>query len=177
KYNNGANRLTWVVNNNDKGVQKYEVQRSDDFSRNYSTIGTVDPVNTDQANQTYTFNDPNQEFGSKKFYRIREVHNDGRSFYSKVIQVNNTEIIHFINKPKPNPFINELNVSIELLKANPIQLKITDASGRLTFQKNYTGTKGVNNLTLNNLSNFKAGIYFLEISSGSETIHEKIVKR
>lgn len=177
KYNNGANRLTWVVNNNDKGVLKYEVQRSDDFSRNYSTIGTVDPVNTDQANQTYTFNDPNQEFGSKKFYRIREVHNDGRSFYSKVLQVNNTEIIHFINKPKPNPFINEINVSIELLKANPIQLKITDASGRLTFQKNYTGTKGVNNLTLTNLSNFKAGIYFLEISSGSETIHEKIVKR
>ena len=177
KYNNGANRLTWVVNNNDKGIQKYEVQRSDDFSRNYSTIGTVDPVNTDQANQTYTFNDPNQEFGSKKFYRIREVHNDGRSFYSKVLQVNNTEVIHFINKPKPNPFINEINVAVELLKANPIQLSITDASGRLTFQKNYIGTKGVNNLMLNNLDNLKPGIYFLEISSGSETIHEKIVKR
>jgi hypothetical protein len=177
KYSNGANRLTWVVDNNDKGVQKYEVQRSDDFSRNFVTIGTVDAINKDQAKQTYTYNDPNQEFGSKKFYRIREVHNDGRSFYSKVLQVNNTETIHFVNKPKPNPFINEINVAIELLKANPIQVRITDASGRLAFQKNYTGTKGVNNLTLNNMSNLKAGIYFLEISSGSETIHEKIVKR
>ncbi len=177
KYFNGENRLSWKVNNNNKGVQRYEVQRSDDFSMNYSTIGTVDPINTDQANQTYTFNDPNQDFGSKKFYRIREVYSDGRSFYSKVLQINNTEIIHFINKPKPNPFINEINVAIELLKANPIQLRISDASGRIALQKTYTGIKGVNNLYINDLGNFKPGIYFLEITSGSETIHEKIVKR
>jgi hypothetical protein len=177
KYAQGANRLTWKVNNNNKGIVRYEIQRSDDFSRNYVTIGSVDPVGTDQAIQTYTYNDPNQDFGSKKYYRIRQVFNDGKAIYSKVLLINNTELIHFVNKPKPNPFINDVSVAVELQKANPIQIKITDASGRIALQRTTTGAKGINNINIDNLGNFKPGIYFLEISSGSETIHDKIVKR
>ena len=177
KYAQGANRLSWKVNNNNKGIIRYEIQRSDDFSRNYVTIGSVDPVGTDQAIQTYTYNDPNQDFGSKKYYRIRQVFNDGKAIYSKVLLVNNTELIHFVNKPKPNPFINDISVAVELQKANPIMVKITDASGRVALQRTSTGVKGINNINIDNLGNFKPGIYFLEISAGSETIHDKIVKR
>ena len=177
KYSNGANRLNWKVNNNNRGALRFEIQRSDDFNTNYVTIGSVDPVNTNQANQSYTYNDPNQDFGSKKFYRIRQVFNDGRSFYSKVLIVNNTELIHFTTKPKPNPFFSEINVSVELHKALPIQVKISDASGRAVFQQNYTGSKGINNLHIENVSHMKPGIYFMDITAGAETIHEKIMKR
>lgn len=177
KYSSGATKLNWKVNNNNKGIRYFEIQRSEDYTNNYVTVGTVMPMNTDQASQSYTFTDEGQEFGKKRFYRIREVLNDGRGLYSNVLIVQNSELMSISVKPRPNPFINEVDLVLKLQANSPVEARIIDASGRLAFRQQYSGIKGENRISIQGLATLKPGIYFLDVAAGGEILHEKIVKQ
>jgi len=170
----GSSSLKWDVNANNE-VQYFEVQKSRDGA-NFETISRVEVVNPDQLNQKYSYTDASAENGSAKYYRIREVTQGGTRYYSNIIKLNGNKI-SLNSKIKPNPFVNQVELSVQLATANNISVRISNQSGAVLFQRSYKGNAGTNNLTISELANFKPGVYILELNSDNEIIREKIIKQ
>jgi hypothetical protein len=170
----GSSSLKWDVIANDE-VQYYEVQRSRDGS-NFETISRIEVANPDQSSQKYSYTDASSENGSLKYYRIRQISNAGTRYYSNIVKLNGSKI-SLNSKIKPNPFVNHLELSVQLALANNINVRINSQSGALLFQRSYKGNAGTNNIKIAELGNLSPGVYFIELSSGDEIIREKLIKQ
>jgi hypothetical protein len=175
KFYNGATNLTWSVNNNTQ-TDYFEVQRSDD-GNDFATIGRVSSQNTGQGSQTYSFDDLQVGFGSAKFYRIRQVTEQGTRFYSNITKINFSSKIQSISKAMPNPFTSTLMVNVDLKSEANITVRLIDNAGRIVGQKSYKAFTGNNKLNLDNLAALQPGLYILETVVNEETIREKIIKQ
>lgn len=175
RYSNGFTSLVWNVNNNTM-VDHFEIQKSDDGA-NFTTIATVNTHNNTSAEQTYTYNDPQQGFGNAKYYRVRQVMDRNIAYYSNVSKVNFSNKIQSVTKALPNPFISSLTVNIELKSDANVTIRLIDNAGRMVSQKNYKAYAGDNKLSLGNLASLQNGLYILETNVNEETIREKIIKQ
>ncbi|HSC39490.1 MAG TPA: hypothetical protein VLD19_16515, partial [Chitinophagaceae bacterium] len=148
QYSGGYVNLRWTVNNN-TNTRYYELQRSSD-GENFTTIAQVDPVNTNLAEQTYTYKDPQSGYGSTLYYRVREVSNNSTiRMYSQVLRVVFNTKINMVSRPAPNPFSDYINVSVQLRSPAAISARLIDQSGRTVRQFALAGSEGVNKLTIN----------------------------
>ena len=170
----GSSSLKWEVLSNDE-VQYFEVQKSRDGS-NFETISNIEVVNPDQLNQKYSYTDASAENGAVKYYRIRQVTKSGTRYFSNIVKLNGNKI-SLNSKIKPNPFVNQVELSIQLATANNIKVRITSQSGAMLFQRSYKGNAGSNNIKIAELGNLAPGVYFIELSSGDEIIREKLIKQ
>ena len=170
----GSSILKWeAVSNNE--VQYFEVQKSRDGS-NFEKVARVEVVNPDQLNQKYSYTDVSSDNGSVKYYRIRQVAKSGTRYFSNIVKLNGNKI-SLNSKIKPNPFVNQVELSVQLATANNIKVRITSQSGAMLFQRSYKGNTGTNNITIAELGNLTPGVYFIELSSGDEIIREKLIKQ
>jgi len=177
RYTAGNTSLNWTVNDN-TNVDHYEVQRSDegsDFS--FTTIARIDPKNTNQGEASYTYNDPQSGYGKTKFYRVREVMNGGMGLYSQVVKIAFNAKISLIGKPAPNPVADHVIVNVQLKSDNGISARLIDQSGRIVYQRSFSGVEGENKLSIDHMLGMAAGIYILELTAGEETVREKLVKQ
>ena len=72
----------------------------------------------------------------------------------------------------PNPATDFVNINLSALNFKNAELKIFDASGRMVFDRNYTSE----NKTIKiDVSNFKTGIYIINIISDGEKRSEKLI--
>ena len=120
-----------------------------------------------------------QENGNSKFtyYRIRSAMPSGVNFYSNVVKVNNNSKITLIGSPNPNPFTSKIAFNALLRNNGSIAFRMADQDGRLVYQKVFTGQSGANNLSVDNLTNLKPGVYLAEIRVEDEVIHQKLIKQ
>jgi Secretion system C-terminal sorting domain len=174
-FMSGIVNLRWQVNNNSQALY-YEVERSDDET-NFETIARIDIRNPDQGSEVYTSSDVQKGASKSKFYRIRQVMQNGIRFYSNVVKVNLNAKITLIGRPNPNPFTNKFAFNANLRSDNNIHVTLSDQNGRKVYQKIFNGRTGSNALAVENLSNLKPGIYLVEIKVEDETIHEKLIKQ
>lgn len=63
----------------------------------------------------------------------------------------------------PNPFSQQLNVSLEIPQNSIVELLLTDISGRTTAHTNYALTKGSHQVKLDQLSQLAPGNYLLTV--------------
>ena len=172
KYEGGNVNLKWQAKTNPE-VVRYEVQRSNTGTDNdFETIGTIIPGQS----ETYTFADPQSGFEKLKFYRIRQVLTSHR-IYSNVVKVSFNNRFNLIGNIGPNPFASRVDVKIWMRTANSVNVRILDQSGRSVYVRQFTGRTGDNKFTLDNLANFKAGVYVVEVAVQEEIIREKIIKQ
>jgi hypothetical protein len=170
----GASSLRWEVSAN-KDVSYFEVQRSDD-GINFETISNVGVINPDIDNQKYSFTDIADNNTKAKFYRVRSVLKSGVRYYSNVIKLNSAKVT-FSSRVKPNPFVNEVELTLNLRTASPIQVRVIDHAGRIFLQRKFIGKAGENRMVLNEVASLKAGVYYLEAAVDNESVREKIVKQ
>jgi hypothetical protein len=169
-----SSSLKWEVFANNE-VQYYEIQKSKDGS-SFETISRIEVVNPDQSSQKYSYTDVTAENGSVKYYRIRQVTQAGVRYYSNIVKLSGNKI-SLNSKIKPNPFVNHVELSIQLATANNISVRINSQSGAMLFQRSYKGNAGTNNIKIAELGNLLTGVYFIELSSGDEIIREKLIKQ
>jgi hypothetical protein len=172
----GSTTLSWKANNCDKIVY-FEVQRSDGDPDHFETIGKVYPRQDQEFSQSFEYSDQQKINGDKSFYRIRKVTSVGMNLYSNVVRITFRNILQLTATPRPNPVINDLQLNVELKTGGTVNVRVIDGTGRTAHQQQFKVIGGNNILMVNNLSKLKAGIYFLEISSGTEVVREKIVKQ
>ena len=175
KYSNGSTNLTWRVNDNTR-VNYFEVQRSDDGT-DFTTIAQVNTENTSHAEQTYTYNDPQSGFGNPKFYRIREVMNQGLRFYSSVLKVTFSSKVTSVSTAAPNPFTSKLDINVNLKAGANITLSLMDSRGRVVDTRSFKGYTGVNKFNFDNLTRLQPGLYILETFIDDEVVREKVIKK
>jgi hypothetical protein len=135
---------------------------------NFTEITQVEPGTNTSVN-SYQYIDNNLIKG-KAYYRIRQVDLDGSFIYSEIKSV---EILHedlFIIYP--NPFSNSVTILSTSYFEDPVEIIITEASGKKVFHSEMILTNE-HEISLTNLSQ---GIYFIYLKGKEGVQIEKLMK-
>jgi len=157
----------------------FVVERSID-GVNFEGLGKVKAAGNSSSLKSYKFADVNALALVNKFsvvyYRLKMVDNDGSFEYSKTIEVKTDADTKESVKVNPNPFINELTVSIETLVDSKATLEVVDINGKVTLTQNVNVTKGTSAINVDGIEKLKQGVYFVRVSTDLGTQVFKMVK-
>ena len=152
---------TELEQNNDH----YQVEKS----LNGKTFTAIALVKPNEARDYYAFD----ELTGAAFYRIKQVDKEGYHSYSKIVYA--TKEISGI-KVAPNPFKDELNVSLFVKTKSMYQITIRDFTGRKVSSKELFLSPGANFVKVNTDSLY-SGIYLITITNAATILlNQKIIK-
>ena len=160
-------------------ANSFVVERSID-GVNFEGLGKVKAAGNSSSLKSYKYADANALALVNKFsvvyYRLKMVDNDGSFEYSKTIEVKTDADTKESVKVNPNPFTNELTVSIETLVDSKATLEVVDINGRVTLTQNVNVTKGTSAINVDGIEKLKQGVYFVRVSTDLGTQVFKLIK-
>jgi hypothetical protein len=160
-------------------ANSFIVERSID-GVNFEGLGKVKAAGNSSSLKSYKYADANALALVNKFsvvyYRLKMVDNDGSFEYSKTIEVKTDADTKESVKVNPNPFTNELTVSIETLVDSKATLEVVDINGRVTLTQNVNVTKGTSAINVDGIEKLKQGVYFVRVSTDLGTQVFKLIK-
>lgn len=162
--------LSWTTASEENN-NHFEIQASED-AFNFITIGKIDGANNSNIVLNYTFMDPKIHL----YYRIKQVDNDGKNTYSKIISLINSNITNnsFI-KIFPNPS----SQNIINLQANGFtgvsDLTVYNALGEIVLIEKFEETNSKETYQIN-ISELTEGIYTFKFSDSYNQRMLKFVK-
>ncbi|MBI3717638.1 MAG: T9SS type A sorting domain-containing protein [Sphingobacteriales bacterium] len=155
--------LSWVTET-ETNVNCFEIERSVTGS-GFVKIGSIKATSIPALRNTYSFTDDNPLLPIT-YYRLKMIDEDGKSKYSPVVVLKET------NKQTisayPNPFTDKIKIGYESRMNTQLDIVITDISGKLVYTKNFVVNKGSNLLVINNAGTFLTGVYFLKLTDRSD---------
>lgn len=169
-HSNGNAVLQWTTAS-EHNSSDFEIQRSDKNSA-FSTIGRLPAAGQSEGTHQYSYTDALPAAGAPAyFYRLRMVDLDGAFTYSPVLKFNTTGPGAALSA-WPNPFQQQLTVTMEAGTAERSRLTIRDLSGKLLIGQDIPVQKGTNSIPLSSLSRLAKGVYLLTIttSRGQQTL-------
>jgi glucose/arabinose dehydrogenase len=168
-------KLEWVVNN-EVDVLSYTVERSLD-NINFEKIGTVDAKNIPATNLTYNYIDFNAgKLASKVYYRVHSNEVNGAKKYTNIIDVSFGTLQNVYVNVFPNPIVEKTTITIDAIADETAQMNVIDNTGRTIQTIAVNLVKGKNSFQLD-LTNYKAGVYYLDINGKSINEKVKLVKQ
>ncbi|MCU0442732.1 MAG: T9SS type A sorting domain-containing protein [Bacteroidia bacterium] len=180
KQRNDVN-VTWATAtevNNDY----FELERSVD-GRTFEVIAKVKGNGTTNLQTNYQYLDTKvakiKRPTPNVFYRLVQVDFDGTKTISRTVVINIDEQAgsqKLTASISPNPFADITNVFISSSVAERAILKVTDAQGRLVFEKQVELQQGQNQLIIDELGTARSGIYFVNIVTSNESVVQRIAK-
>jgi hypothetical protein len=151
--------LRWVTEN-EINTARFVVERSTD-NRTFIAIGERSAAGNNPGTSQYSFDNDITTLSAYPvlYYRIRLVDIDGKSGYSKVVTLR----VPAVNGVQvwPNPFAEQLTLTVRADRASSITLQLTDVTGRVVLNRNYPVVRGNNQIVVNGLSGLSEGIYLL----------------
>ncbi|MFN3402488.1 MAG: T9SS type A sorting domain-containing protein [Cytophagaceae bacterium] len=162
-----TNVLKWATTS-EINSDVFVIERSFD-GINFHNIGTVQAAGHSKQLLNYSFTDLSPLDGLS-YYRIREVDFDGSVTYSSIQVVNrdkNNSLIIY-----PNPSSGVFSVSSFAGISDESEITVTDMTGRVILQRILEGTVEAVDLT-----EAPAGVYYLQVKSGSEIFNGKVIKQ
>ncbi len=159
-------QLTWrtetEVNN-----YGFDIQRSNqDNYMEWKEIGFVNGNGNSNSPHSYSFND-NNTLPGKYFYRLKQIDNDGKYDFSKIIEVDFNPAKNFeLYQNYPNPFNPSTYISYKLSEAGFIKLKIFNSLGQevKTLINGYEES-GSHTISFESY-NLSSGLYIIKLESG-----------
>jgi hypothetical protein len=134
----------------------------------FTQIGKVFSKGNSSQLQAYSYEDLNLQSG-KIYYRLKQVDNDGKFTYSKIVSV---EIgASATVKISPNPVSSVMKVD-GLNASAKTTLSIYDGSGKLVQQATSTGS----NIYTFNLQKLARGTYYLKLQANTNLTVLRFVK-
>jgi hypothetical protein len=77
----------------------------------------------------------------------------------------------------PNPFADELNISINLNNTSYVEIEIMDVAGRIISDENEgENFSGKNIFHLEGISELNAGMYFVQVITNGESVVMPVLK-
>lgn len=143
----------------------FEVERSFD-NINFNTIAIVlDGFTTNGTGKSYMAKDQSSELKSKQvvYYRLKQVDNDGKITYSKVLAVRLQSKADVVMQVSPNPFAKNLNISFNATESGVAQIRLINTTGQTLLSKQSTISKGHNSIQLDGLTTLSSGIYVAQL--------------
>lgn len=156
--------LNWNIAN-ESNIANYAVEFSSD-GRRFSTIGNVKPSNANTIIKTYSFLHTKPVNG-KNYYRIKMVDKDGKFSYSSIRSVtfSNSDIAVY-----PNPFKNQLTVTMAGGNAGQCILRLLDVTGKQLFMQKFNSS-----VTLN-VGKLAGGMYIIQVNNSENILSYKVYK-
>lgn len=149
----------------EENVNRFDIQYSTTGTE-FSNIGSVNASNNSTGNM-YTFTHTPIEAG-KHFYRLAMIDNDGTIEYSRIINLNNSDIL----ETRVFPTVVE-NGIINIETNEPLQsIQIISMLGRVELKQVLNGQSGKFNLQVGQL---QAGNYVLHLMAEGTLITRKFV--
>jgi hypothetical protein len=157
---NSVVTLKWSVAQNETS-QRFEIEKSTNGT-DFSQIGVVNATGK-AGDENYSFTD-NVSGTSKVMYRLKMYDVNNKAEYSKVLafQMDNTDKVRIIN----NPVSDKITLSYVATTDQVLYVNVYDMTGRLHLKQTITASHGVNVVNLPLSSNFKSGIYVVELNDG-----------
>ncbi len=170
---NGIVNLQWLTASEENN-KAFEVERSAD-GKTFEHIGTVKGNGNSSQPIRYSYADKNPLDGTV-YYRLKQLDFDGEFAYSKVIAVSALGIAADMQlQVYPNPFANDLNITITAHKNGNASLQLLDMQGKTIHTGNVELHPGLNELTLP-LRFVKKGLYILKLSGNGINGTVKVLK-
>ena len=164
---NQKNYLSWIVDNVHE-IQNFEIQKSNDLT-SFSTIAQLNRSNS----FVYDFLDDSEPQSQKLYYRIKANLTDGLSVYTETLELNFNPYTKF--QLYQNPFDSSLKLIVESELDIPMQIKITDITGKKVYEQTFEVKKGNQAITINS-EKISSGIYILSAQLGNQSFTHKILK-
>lgn len=165
------NLLTWTTSS-EENVLHFELQSSDD-GIDFQTVSIIAVANS-STGSSYSKKDIPSGRTATAFYRLKIVDRDGKFSYSAIVKVQKSQSATLIIIE--NPFDESIRISMNILRAQNIELSLYDASGRKMVKKHIAATQGINYIQLDNLSQLVKGTYLLELILKDQRITRKLVR-
>ncbi len=166
--------LTWSTSyeQNNKG---FEVDRSMD-GMNFSKIGFVTGAGNSATQKDYTFTDPSLT-GDSDYYQLKQIDLDGRITYSNVVLLNDAHSAVPYMTVLPNPFTTDLDILFGHVRTEKVQVRLLNIAGQELWRQTGIQSDGSRlHIGLSGAS-LSAGIYLLEVLSGSGTTIQRVVRK
>ncbi|CAN5563839.1 hypothetical protein BH11BAC1_BH11BAC1_04170 [soil metagenome] len=174
---NGTVKINWVTSaeiNNDY----FTIERSSD-GQTFTSIGKINGSGNSTSDIEYNSADDSPLKGTS-YYRLMQTDYDGHSetFSPVVINMNDNSRANKIITVQPNPFITAFTIDCSTVKSGLYAFTITDLSGRIVKEITSIAGEGINTIPVDGLGDLPQGIYFLNMSDGSQKYSTmKILKR
>jgi Secretion system C-terminal sorting domain len=169
--------LNWIteqeINHN-----HFEVERSFDGIA-FKTTGIVLDGFENGSRKNYQFKDNDAELQSKSvvYYRLKQVDNDGKAFYTNTLVVKLKAAEGVVIQTSPNPFTENLNIRFTSTGNSVAEISIINANGQQVLNKKSSVTKGYNNIQVGGLTTLAPGMYVAQVKmNGVITGTQKIIK-
>lgn len=145
--------------------------------KDFFKVATVKAVgnSTKLAHYKSMHNKAKQLIGNIAYYRLRIVDNDHFTETSNIVKVVFDETPSNIEL-YPNPFSDVIHINLANNANEVINVVITDVNGKQVMIENYHLKQAEENVEIKNLTTLKAGIYFVQVTTGTETKTVKMVK-
>jgi len=156
-------------------VERVEIERSID-NTNFQITGTITDVVKLNEQQSFGFTDDISKLNSTGiiYYRLKMIGKSGEVKYSNVIVIKNdlskSPVTLF-----PNPAKDFVSIRFYADKTATTNIKLINAAGQVVVLQRSNISKGMNALMLNNLVNFSAGIYTLQLQLNEIWVSQKLI--
>ena len=165
-------RLDWATSL-EQNFDYFQVERSLDAIGFEAVSPHIASPADKSGNRQYTWTDVNAKNGTF-YYRLKQVDLDNTYSYSKIVGV----VFSSEDKGvaiKPNPFSDELAITINTTIAGTYIIQLYSASGKLQLSATGEKSESVVTHTLTT-ANLPAGIYFANVRLGDQHFVRKVIK-
>lgn len=179
KNNNDA-LLTWKVDNEDAGTDKYEIERSVN-AVDFVKTATVPAKNNGLSSNTYSSTDLNLSSlvlnaNGVIYYRIKQIDKDGRFVYTEIRNIKLSGIKGFNASIFPNPVKDVATLNVDMNAAEDVMVIVSDAAGK-ELQKLVIHAAAGGNTRRIAMGNYAAGTYLIKVATGVEQKTLSVVKQ
>ena len=144
----------------------FEIERNN--GNNWGKVGMVVAKGTTNDVSFYTFTDINPN-GNVLLYRLKQIDLDNSFKYSNIIRINGKDTkISMLSFP--NPFKEQLNVSINSPVNQQVSASIIDITGKIVRSETKRLYAGSNSFSFLGVERLSRGVYYAEIREGSGNI-------
>ena len=172
-YADGVATLKWNTSqelNNDR----FELLRSND-GKDFELAAIIAGAGNSFTPKSYRYSDHIAFAGNNIFYRLKQIDKDGRFTFSNIIKLAVSSVSSSF-QVFPNPAFNDFTVSFTANKIGTATLLVRSTNGQTVISKKIDVIKG-NNSMLINVSQLKAGMYYISVMNEEINYNAKLQKQ
>lgn len=171
-YADGTATLDWTtsqeINNN-----RFELFRSFD-GNDFTKVATIKGAGTSYTSKSYQYQDKVPQAASEVYYKLKQVDQDGKFTFSKVIRLTMSASRSALNV-YPNPVKNSFSASFTSPESGKATVLITSTMGQVVY-KNILDVKNGNNILNVDVPQLQTGMYYLQIMNDKINYKTKLQK-
>ncbi|KAA9325979.1 LamG-like jellyroll fold domain-containing protein [Adhaeribacter soli] len=170
-----GNVLHWATAT-EENSQAFVIERSAN-GRDFEPIDKVQAAGNSYQQRNYTFTDLNATVFAEKvlYYRLKQTDLDGSFSYSQVVAIKRGDLKVLEPSVWPNPFTNELRVSLPEVALNA-EIMLTTLTGQVIY-RTAVAPDISGEIRLENLRKVKPGLYLLQVRQGSKRSVFKVTRQ